>query len=61
MHITLCVLFSGLTGQVTLDAAADREPQYYIFHLGPEMEKFVLWNTVSMMEEPNNVNYSQSI
>ncbi len=38
-----------MTGRVTLDGAADREPDYHVYHLTSELEQFERWMIVSMI------------
>ena len=44
-----------MSGTVTLDDIADREPDYWVWHFGPDMDAFENWIDIRMTEPQGQV------
>ena len=49
------MIFIGMSGEVVLDDNADREPDYWLWHFGEDMEQFEHWTDINMTDPPGEV------
>ena len=49
-------IFSGKSGHLLLDDQADREPDYWLWQLKPDSQKFEYYAEIKMTEPRGNVS-----
>ena len=52
------VFISGVSGPVVMDENADREPDYWLWHMAASGDQFQVWTEVRMTAPAGQVSFS---